>query len=74
MKRAATTLAASLVIALVVVACASMQPKTSELVGELVGRAVQAQGGAEAPGPIKPLSETATLLRGEPVRAMAPHG
>ncbi|HSL48870.1 MAG TPA: hypothetical protein VK878_07355 [Candidatus Deferrimicrobiaceae bacterium] len=44
MKRAATSLAVPLAIALVVAACASMQPGGPDL----VARAVSAQGGADA--------------------------
>jgi len=70
MTRAATPLTLSLVIALVVMACATMQPKTSDL----VGRAVQAQGGAEALGSIKTLSEKATVRQWEPEQSMVAGG
>jgi glyoxylase-like metal-dependent hydrolase (beta-lactamase superfamily II) len=70
MTRVATTLAVSLVTALVVMACASMQPRTADL----VGRAVQAQGGAEALGSIKTLSEKATVRQWEPEQSTVAGG
>ena len=52
MKRAATTLAVSLAISTIVVACASMQPGGRDL----VTRAVSAQGGPDALAAVKTIS------------------
>ncbi|HET9924468.1 MAG TPA: MBL fold metallo-hydrolase [Methylomirabilota bacterium] len=70
MKRAAMTLAVSLAIAMVVVACASMQPGGRDL----VARAVQAQGGADALASVKTLSEKATVRQWEPEQSMVAGG
>jgi len=64
------TLAVSLAISMVVVACASMQPGGRDL----VARAVQAQGGAEALASVKTLSEKATVRQWEPEQSMVAGG
>jgi hypothetical protein len=71
MKRAATTLAVSLAISMVVVACASMRPGGGR---DLVARAVQAQGGAEALASVKTLAEKATVRQWEPEQSMVAGG
>ncbi len=62
MKRAATMLAVSLAISMVVGACASMQPGGRDL----VAKAVSAQGGADALSAVKTLSYKATSRQWEP--------
>jgi predicted small secreted protein len=62
MKRAAMTLAVSLAVSIVVVACASMQPAGRDL----VAKAVSAQGGPEALATVKTLSYKATIRQWEP--------
>jgi len=62
MKRAATMLAVPLAVAMVVAACASMQPGGRDL----VARAVSAQGGAEALAAVKTISYKATVRQWEP--------
>jgi len=62
MKRAATMLAVSLAISMIVVACASMQPGGRDL----VARAVSAQGGADALTAVKTISAKATIRQWEP--------
>src|SRR3979411_950343 len=61
MKRA-TTLAVSLIVSMIVVACASMQPGGRDL----VARAVSAQGGADALAAVKTISSKATIRQWEP--------
>jgi hypothetical protein len=70
MKRAATTLAVSLAISVVVVACASLQPGGRDL----VAKAVQAQGGAEALTSVKTLSEKVTVRQWEPEQSAVAGG
>lgn len=70
MKRAVTTFAISLAVSIVVVACASMQPGG----GDLVAKAVQAQGGAEALGTVKTLSYKATVRQWEPEQSAVAGG
>jgi len=62
MKRAAPTLAVSLIVSMVVVACASMQPSGRDL----VAKAVQAQGGADALAGVKTVGYKATVRQWEP--------
>jgi hypothetical protein len=70
MKRAATLLAVPLAIALVVAACASMQPGGPYL----VARAVSAQGGADALASIKTISYKATVRQWEPEQSAVAGG
>ena len=62
MKRFSTMLAVSLAVSMVVVACASMQSGG----GDLVARAVTAQGGADALGAVKTISYKATVRQWDP--------
>ncbi len=62
MKRFSTMLVVSLAISMVVAACASMQSGG----GDLVTRAVSAQGGADALAAIKTISYKATVRQWEP--------
>jgi hypothetical protein len=62
MKRFSTTLAVSLAISMVVVACASMQSGGRDP----VTRAVSAQGGADALDAVKTISYKATVRQWEP--------
>jgi glyoxylase-like metal-dependent hydrolase (beta-lactamase superfamily II) len=66
MKRAAFVLA----IALVLVSCASMQPRSHAL----VSRTVQAMGGADALAGVKTLSTKGTVREWEPEQSMAAGG
>lgn len=68
MKRAATMLAVSLAIAMVVAACASMKGDGRDH----VARAVQAQGGADVLGKVKTVSEKATVRQWEPSSPRSP--
>jgi glyoxylase-like metal-dependent hydrolase (beta-lactamase superfamily II) len=70
MKRAATTLAVSLVISLVVVACASLSGGDRNL----VARGVQAQGGTDALAAVKTLSQKATVRYWEPEQSAVAGG
>ncbi|HEY4907872.1 MAG TPA: hypothetical protein VIJ73_00130, partial [Methylomirabilota bacterium] len=70
MKRAATTLAVSLGIALVVAACASMSGSGPDL----VARGLQAQGGAEKLTAVKTVSQKATVRNWEPEQSMVAGG
>lgn len=70
MKRAAMTLAVSLAISTVVVACASMQPGGRDL----VSRAVSAQGGADALTAVKTISYKATVRQWEPEQSAVAGG
>jgi len=69
-KRAATTLAVSLVIALIAAACASMSPGGRDL----VARGVQAQGGADALASVKTVSQKATVRYWEPEQSAVAGG
>ncbi len=62
MKRFSTMLAVSLAVSLVVAACASMRSGG----GDLVTRAVSAQGGADALAAVKTISYKATVRQWEP--------
>jgi glyoxylase-like metal-dependent hydrolase (beta-lactamase superfamily II) len=62
MKRFSTMAAVSLAVSMVVVACASMQSGG----GDLVARAVTAQGGADALAAVKTISYKATVRQWEP--------
>jgi hypothetical protein len=62
MKRFSSMLAVSLTVSLVVGACASMQSGG----GDLVTRAVSAQGGADALAAVKTISYKATVRQWEP--------
>jgi glyoxylase-like metal-dependent hydrolase (beta-lactamase superfamily II) len=66
MKRAGMLLA----VLLVVVACATTQPRGQDL----VNRAVQALGGADALGAVKTLEMKGTVRHWEPEQSMAPGG
>ncbi|HMH77402.1 MAG TPA: MBL fold metallo-hydrolase [Candidatus Udaeobacter sp.] len=70
MKRAATTLAVSLAISTIVVACASMQPGGRDL----VARAVSAQGGADALAAVKTVSYKATVRQWDPEQSASAGG
>ena len=70
MKRAATMLAVPLAVAMVVAACASMQPGGRDL----VARAVSAQGGADALGGVKTISYKATVRQWEPEQSAVAGG
>ena len=70
MKRAATTLAVSLVIALIVAACASMSGGGPDL----VARGLQAQGGADALTAVKTVSQKATVRYWEPEQSAVAGG
>ena len=70
MKRAALLFAVSLAISAVVAACASMPPRS----GDLVGRAVQAVGGAEALTGVFTLYERGTVRQWEPEQSMTAGG
>jgi glyoxylase-like metal-dependent hydrolase (beta-lactamase superfamily II) len=70
MKRVATLLAIPLAIALMVAACASMQPGGPYL----AARAVSAQGGADALGAIKTISYKATVRQWEPEQSAVAGG
>src|SRR6266851_2086853 len=70
MKRAATTLAVSLVIALIVAACASMSGGGPDL----VARGLQAQGGADALTAVKTVSQRATVRYWEPEQSAVAGG
>jgi hypothetical protein len=59
-----------LVLALVAVACATMSPSPQDL----VSRAVQAEGGAEALGAIKTMSMKGTMKQWEPEQSHVPSG
>jgi predicted small secreted protein len=69
-KRAAATLAVSLVIALIVAACASMSGGGRDL----VARGVQAQGGADALASVKTVSQKATVRYWEPEQSAVAGG
>jgi len=71
MKRAASLFALSLAVAAVVAACASMSSPRSQ---DLVGRAVQAQGGAEALAGARTYYEKGTVKQWEPEQSMAAGG
>ena len=62
MKRFSSLLAVSLAVSLVVAACASMQSGG----GDLVTRAVSAQGGADALAAVKTISDKGTVRQWEP--------
>ena len=66
MKRASMLLA----VFLVAVACATMQPSSQDL----VSRAVQATGGADALTGVKTLSVKGTVRQWEPEQSMAAGG
>jgi len=66
MKRASLLLAVSLVV----VACATTQQRSQDL----VGRAVQAMGGADALTGVKTLSVKGTVRQWEPEQSMVPGG
>lgn len=70
MKRAALLFAVSLALAAVVAACASMSTRSQDL----VGRAVQAQGGAEALAGAKTYYEKGTVRQWDPEQSMAAGG
>ena len=70
MKRAALLFAVSLALAAVVAACASMSPRSQDL----VGRAVQAQGGTEALAGAKTYYEKGTVRQWEPDQSMSAGG
>src|SRR5688572_9520274 len=70
MTRAALLFAVSLAVSAVVAACASMQPQSQDL----VGRAVQAAGGAEALAGVKTYYERGTVRQWEPEQSMAAGG
>src|SRR5882724_11428441 len=70
MKRAATMLAVSLAISMIVVACASMQPGGRDL----VARAVSTQGGADALAGVKTISAKATIRQWEPEQSAVAGG
>ena len=70
MTRAASTLAVSLVIALIVAACASMSGGGTSL----VARGVQAQGGPDALASVKTVSQKATVRYWEPEQSMVAGG
>jgi glyoxylase-like metal-dependent hydrolase (beta-lactamase superfamily II) len=70
MTRAATTLAVSLVIALIGAACASMSGGGRDL----VARGVQAQGGADALATVKTVSQKATVRYWEPEQSAVAGG
>ena len=70
MKRAAPILAGVLIISIVVGACASMQTGGRDL----VAKAVQAQGGAEALGAVKTISYKATVRQWEPEQSVIAGG
>ena len=70
MKRGATTLALSLIVSLVVVACASMSGGGRDL----VARGVQAQGGPEALASVKTISQKATVRYWEPEQSAVASG
>jgi predicted small secreted protein len=69
-KRAATTLAVSLVIALIGAACASMSGGGRDLVAQ----GVQAQGGADALTAVKTISQKATVRYWEPEQSVVAGG
>ena len=70
MKRAGTMLALSLAIAMVVVACASMQGGGRDH----VARAVSAQGGTDALAKVKTISQKGTVRQWEPEQSAAAGG
>jgi hypothetical protein len=70
MTRAATTLAVSLVIALIGAACASMSGGGRDLVAQ----GVQAQGGADALTAVKTISQKATVRYWEPEQSAVASG
>ena len=70
MKRAPIVLATSLAIALIVAACASMSGRGPDL----VARAVQAQGGADALASIRTISLKATIRYWEPEQSAVAGG
>jgi glyoxylase-like metal-dependent hydrolase (beta-lactamase superfamily II) len=70
MKRAATTLAVSLIVSMIVVACASMSGGGRDL----VARGVQAQGGPEALASVKTISQKATVKYWEPEQSAVAGG
>ena len=70
MKRAASLLAVVLIVSIVVGACASMQSGGRDL----VAKAVQAQGGADALGAVKTVSYKATVRQWEPEQSQAAGG
>ena len=70
MKRAATTLALSLIVSMIVVACASMSGGGRDL----VARGVQAQGGPEALAAVKTISQKATVRYWEPEQSAVAGG
>ena len=70
MKRAATTLAVSLIVSMIVVACASMSGGGRDL----VARGVQAQGGPEALASVKTISQKATVRYWEPEQSAVAGG
>ncbi|HWO03385.1 MAG TPA: hypothetical protein VNQ54_01240, partial [Methylomirabilota bacterium] len=70
MTRAATTLAVSLVIALVAAACASMSGGGPDL----VARGLQAQGGVDKLTAVKTVSQKATVRNWEPEQSMVAGG
>ena len=70
MKRAGTMVALSLVIAMVVVACASMSGGGRDH----VARAVQAQGGTDALAKVKTISQKGTVRQWEPEQSAVAGG
>jgi glyoxylase-like metal-dependent hydrolase (beta-lactamase superfamily II) len=70
MKRAATTLALSLIVSMIVVACASMSGGGRDL----VARGVQAQGGPEALAAVRTISQKATVRYWEPEQSAVAGG
>jgi glyoxylase-like metal-dependent hydrolase (beta-lactamase superfamily II) len=70
MKRFSKMLAVSLAVAMVAVACASMQPGGRDL----VARAISAQGGAETLAGVKTLSYKATVRQWEPEQSATAGG
>ena len=70
MKRAATTLAVSLIVSMIVVACASMSGGGRDL----VARGVQAQGGPEALASVKTISQKTTVRYWEPEQSAVAGG
>jgi len=70
MKRAGATLAVSLIVSMVVVACASMSGGGRDL----VARGLQAQGGPEALASVKTISQKATVRYWEPEQSAVAGG
>ncbi len=72
MKRAAPMVALSLIVSLVVVACASMSMPGGGR--DLVARGLQAQGGPEALASVKTISQKATVRYWEPEQSVVAGG